>query len=135
MSRENVELLRRSYAALNQAFSTGEDLLPVIREGTDPDFVVEMGVLEGTFHGPEGFKDFIEGQLAIIEDLRSDPEEFIDAGDRVVVPFRLSGRARKTGIPLEYHYVHVWTFRGGKAVHLRLYTKKAKALEAVGLRE
>jgi ketosteroid isomerase-like protein len=135
MSRENVELLRQSYEALNRAFASGEDLLPVIREGTDPDLVVEMGVLEGTFHGPEGFKDFIEGQLAIIQDLRSDPDEFIDAGDRVVVPFRLSGRAKKTGIPIEYHYVHVWTFRGEKAVHLRLYASKAKALEAVGLSE
>ena len=135
MSRENVELLRQSYEALNRAFASGEDLLPVIREGTDPDLVVEMGVLEGTFHGPEGFKDFIEGQLAIIQDLRSDPDEFIDAGDRVVVPFRLSGRARKTGIPIEYDYVHVWTFRGEKAVLLRLYASKANALEAVGLSE
>jgi uncharacterized protein len=135
MSRENVELLRRSYEALNRAFATGEDLLPILREGCDPDIVGEMGVLEGTFHGPEGFKGFIEGQLAIIEDLRSDPEEFIDAGDCVVVPFRFSGRARNTGIPLEYHYVHLWTLRGGKAVHLRLFTSKAKALEAVGLGE
>ena len=133
MSRENVELLRRSYEALNRAFAVGEDLLPVILEGTDPDLVVEMGVLEGTFHGPEGFKAFIEGQLAIIEDLRSEPDEFIDAGERVVVPCRLRGRARKTGIPLEYRFVHVWTFRGGKAVHLRLYASKARALEAVGL--
>ena len=135
MSRENVELLRQGYEALNRAFASGEDVLPIIREGTDPDLVVEMGVLEGTFHGPEGFKDFIEGQLAIIEDLRSDPEEFIEAGDRVVVPFRLSGRARSTGIPIEYHYVHLWTLRGGRAVHLRLHTSKAKALEAVGLSE
>jgi uncharacterized protein len=135
MSQEHVELLRRGYDALNRAFATGEDVLPILQEWTDPDLVVEMGVLEGTFHGPEGFNNFIEGQLAIIQDLRSDPDEFIDAGDRVVVPFRLSGRARSTGIPIEYHYVHVWTFRGANAVRLRLYTSKAKALEAVGLRE
>jgi ketosteroid isomerase-like protein len=135
VSRENVEILRRGYEAVNRALATGGDLLPLIQEGSDPDIVVEMGVLEGTFHGHKGFKEFIEGQLAIIDDLRSDPEEFIDAGDRVVVPFRLSGRARNTGIPIEYHYVHVWTLREGKAVHLRLYASKAKALEAVGLGE
>ena len=132
MSRENVEVVRHGYDALNRAFANGEDVLPIIREGADPRLVVEMGVLEGTFHGPEGFRDFIEGQLAIIEDLRAVPEEFIEVGACVVVPFRFTGRARSTGIPVEYHYVHVWTLSGGKAVHLRLFTSKTKALEAAG---
>jgi hypothetical protein len=51
------------------AIASGEDLSFSIA----PDIVVEMGVLEGTFHGREDFKRFIEGQMALFEDLRCDP--------------------------------------------------------------
>jgi hypothetical protein len=134
MSRENVERLRRNYEALNQALATGQDLAPLM-DDIDPDIVIEMGVLEGTYRGPAGLMRLVEGQAAIIDGLRAQPHEFIEAGNRIVVPFRLSGKARNTGIPVEYEYVHVWTLRAGKAVHLQLYGSKAKALEAVGLRE
>src|SRR5215216_6196557 len=100
MSQENVESMRQSYEAMNLALARGEDLLPLM-ENIDPDIVVEMGVLEGTFRGREGLKHFLEGQVAqpghtdplwrgaakgpgLFEDLRCDPEEFIDAGDHIV---------------------------------------------------
>ena len=134
MSQEAVESMRRSYEALNQALASGEDLLPLM-DDLDPEIVIEMGVLEGTFHGREGFTRFLEGQVALFEDLRCDPKEFIDAGDQIVVPMCLRGRTRSTGLPLEYHAIHVWTLRDGRATRLRLYENEAKALEAVGLRE
>jgi ketosteroid isomerase-like protein len=134
MSEENVERMRKSYEAMNSAIASAEDLLPLM-EGIDPDIVVEMGVLEGTFHGGEGLMQFIEGQAALFENLRCDPEEFIDAGDQIVVPMCLSGKARSTGLPLEYHAIHVWTLRQGLATRLRLYESKDTALEAAGLSE
>ena len=134
MSQDTVAAMRESYEALNRALASGEDLLPLM-DGLDPEIVVEMGVLEGTFRGREGFKRFIEGQVALFEDLRCDPKEFIDAGDQIVVPMCLSGKARSTGLPLEYHAIHVWSLRGEKAIRLRLYESRARALEAVGLRE
>ena len=132
MATEFVEQLQQAYDRLNAGVS-GDDLLEVLRQGCHDDLVVEMGVLEGTFHGPEGFKEFIEGQRAIIDDLRAEPEEFIEAGDRMIVPFRLSGRARNMHVPVEYHYVHVWTVRDGKASHLRLYADKEKAFRDAGV--
>jgi ketosteroid isomerase-like protein len=133
MSLKAVESMRRSYEAMNRALASGEDLLSLM-EGIDPEIVVEMGVLEGTFHGREGFKRFLEGQVALFEDLRCDPKEFIDAGDRIVVPMCLSGKARSTGLAFEYHAIHVWTLREGRATRLRLYENEDKALEAAGLR-
>ena len=62
-----------------------------------------------------------------------EPEEIIEAGDRVVVPLRLGGRARFTGIPIEFSLVHVATFRNGKALRVDVYADKAEALKAVGL--
>lgn len=134
MSKDTVAALRESYRALNLALASSEDLLPLM-DHVDPEIVIEMGVLEGTFRGREGFKRFIEGQVALFEDLRWDPEEFIDAGDQIVVPMCLGGKTRSIGLPLEYHAIHVWTLRRGKATRLRLYQSRARALEAVGLGE
>jgi ketosteroid isomerase-like protein len=134
MSQENVESMRSGYEAMNRALAGGEDLLSFM-DGIDPEIVVEMGVLEGTFHGRKGFKRLLEGQVALFEDLRCDPEEFIDAGDRIIVPMCFSGKARSTGLPFEYHAIHVWTLRHGRATRLRLYEDKDKALEAAVLSE
>jgi ketosteroid isomerase-like protein len=134
MSQENVDQARAGYAALNQALAGG-DISAFVREAHDPEIVMEMGALEGTVRGQDGVVRFFEGQQAVLDDMRAEPEEFIDAGDRVVVVFRLIGRVRSTGLPFEDRYVHVLTFRGGKVIHVRLYANKDKALEAVGLRE
>src|SRR5688500_16870487 len=64
-------------------------------------------------------------------------EEFIDAGDRVVlwVPeHHLQGRS--SGIEVDIPpYAWVMTLRDGKIVHAVLYLDKAQALEAAGLSE
>ena len=80
MSRENVELMRRGYEAVNRAPTTGADLAPIV-SGWDPDAVIEMGVLEGTFRGPGGFIEFIEGQAAVLDELHCEPQQFIEADD------------------------------------------------------
>jgi hypothetical protein len=72
MSEENVATIRRGYEAMNSALASGEDLLSLMG-GIDPDVVVEMGVLEGTFHGREGFVQFIEGQAAVFETCAATP--------------------------------------------------------------
>ena len=131
MTQDVLELVRRSYEAMNQAVAEG-NVAAFVRQAYDPDIVMEMGALEGTIRGLEGVQRFIEGQAAIIEGLRTEPEEVIVIGDRLLIAFRLSGTARSTGLPFEVHYVHLVTMREGKAVHVQLYTSKAKALEAIG---
>jgi ketosteroid isomerase-like protein len=64
-----------------------------------------------------------------------EPLEFIDAGDRLVVPYRFGGKARHTGIEVEFSFVHVFTQRRGKAVRVDVYETKEQAFEDVGLSE
>jgi ketosteroid isomerase-like protein len=61
------------------------------------------------------------------------PLEFIDAGDRVIVPNStlLCGR---DGIEVVARSAPVVTVRSGRIVAWTLYQEKAEALEAVGLR-
>ena len=51
------------------------------------------------------------------------------------MPVRFGGRARHTGIEVEFSYVHVITIQNGRTVRVDVYESKAQALEAVGLRE
>jgi ketosteroid isomerase-like protein len=139
VSQENVELARRGYAALNEAYKSGNvnDLLPIAEEMWDPDIVfrtAETFVESGEWHGHEGMLRFTSDQMEAFERMWIEPEEFIDAGDALVVPVRFGGRARHTGIQVEFSYVHVITIQDRKTVRMDVYESKAEALEAVGLR-
>jgi ketosteroid isomerase-like protein len=63
--------------------------------------------------------------------LSLEPEEFIDAGDRIVVSLRQRIRGKGSGAELVGHIAHVWTMRGGAALHLRIFGDKERALEAI----
>ena len=137
MSQENVELARRGYAALNDAYRTG-DFSAAIEEFCDPEIVLTpSGILpeSSEMHGHEGLLRFAALQTEAFEEFWVQPQEMIDAGDRVVVPVRFGGRAQHTGLEVVFDVVHVCTARDGKWTRIDMYVSKAEALEAVGLWE
>jgi ketosteroid isomerase-like protein len=137
MSPENVELARRAYAALNDAFKTG-DVLPAIQEFCDPEIVLKPSGIppeSSEMYGHEGMLRFVTLQTEVFEEFSVEPQEVIDAGDRVVVPIHFGGRARYTGLEVAFEVVHVCTARDGKWTRVDIYVSKTEALEAVGLDE
>ena len=50
------------------------------------------------------------------------PDEFVDAGDHVLVLGRYTATARATGRRLDVPFAHVWRFRDGRAVEFRQFT-------------
>lgn len=88
----------------------------------------------GTYHGLEAVRRAIFDPLdeEWWDEFRADPDEFIDAGDRVVVLGRYTGRAKATGRVLDVPYAHVWTFRDGKAVEFRQFVDTAGWNAALG---
>jgi ketosteroid isomerase-like protein len=68
------------------------------------------------------------------EDFRAEAEEFIDAGDRVVVAVRERGRARG-GVEFEHVFGILYTLRDGKVARMEWSDSPADALEAAGLEE
>jgi uncharacterized protein len=132
MSQENIELVRRRFDAFNRG-----DLAAMI-ELTDPDAVWWDRADDPWAGAPHRGRDACFQHLAeILEDadLHAQPQEFIDAGDRVVVGVRLVGRGRTSGVAFEEHEFHVFTLRGGKVTETREYRRRTEALEAVGLSE
>jgi ketosteroid isomerase-like protein len=89
----------------------------------------------GEWHGHEGLLRFTRDQTDGFEQMWLETDEFIDAGDRLIVEVRWGGRARHTGLPVEFDAVHVWTMRDGKATRFDIYETREEALEAVGLTE
>jgi ketosteroid isomerase-like protein len=142
MSQQDVETARRGYAMLNMAYRTGDvnDLRPFAEKFWDPEVVFEpAGVLpeSRSVHGRSEVLRFIEGQMQAFEPgtMWMKPLEYIDVGERLVVPYGWGGRARHTGIEMEFTFVHVITTRQGRMVRMEAFASKSEALEAVGLSE
>ena len=62
-------------------------------------------------------------------------EEFVDAGDRVVVTLHLRARGRGSGVEIDARFFDVYTIRDGEIVRMDEFTERSAALEAAGLRE
>ena len=130
MSQENVELVRRGF----------EDLM---RTGHPPWDMIDQGVEvhdhdspdQGTYDGHAGLLRWLGDWDSAWETWSIEPEEFRDAGHRVVAVLRMTVRGEGSGLELERQEGHVWTVRSGQAVRLNVYGSRAEALEAVGLRE
>ena len=65
----------------------------------------------------------------------TEPQEFIDAGDHVVIEVQERGKGKGSGVPFEQTHTQVWTLRDGRLVRWLLFSDRAEALEAAGLRE
>lgn len=81
----------------------------------------------GTYHGLEHVRRAIFDPLdeEWWDGFRADPDEFIEAGDDVVVLGRYTARAKGTGRLLDVPFAHVWTFRDGKAIRFRQFLDTA----------
>jgi ketosteroid isomerase-like protein len=131
MSQENVEIVRRGYAALER----GD--LDAIRGGVHPEVVAwaHPRGAEGRYEGPAGVVDFISEWAESFDDFTNVTEEFTDAGDKVLVRVLQRGRGKETGIPVESRFWLVHHLRDGKAIQMDLYANEKEALEAAGLSE
>jgi ketosteroid isomerase-like protein len=132
MSQENVEALRRSYEAWNRGDrNTAFAFL-------EPEFELQLpegGINVGSLQGREEVTKLSEGYLEVFDFFHMEPEEFLEADDRIVVFVRTPARGKGSGVEVEFRPAHVWTMRAGKAVRLEVFPDRAKALEAVGLSE
>jgi len=127
-----VDRLQAGY----EAFSRGEpddDLLA-------PDYVLHQASsivdTAGVFEGPGGIRDVVAELEEAFEDFSVEPEEFTVAPTgEIVVLVHARGRGRGSGMQIDNHIAHVWTFREGRAVRTVVYEEPDEALEAVGLGE
>ena len=140
MSEENIELVRRAYAALAVHDPLG-DWSWFLDDFAHDDLESRPGATgidaTSTYKGREGWLQFWRDWSSAWDVARypSDALEFFDAGDRVVVFARVVGKGKASGIEVAQDEAHLWTVRDGKSPLCVAYVNRAEALEAAGLRE
>ena len=130
MSRENVEKTRDFIEAYNR-----RDFDAAL-ENFDPEIQWVLPALQSSdsAQGTDAVRRFWEGLDETMEELRLDPQEFVDAGDRVAVRLRYFGRGKGSGVEIESEMYHqVATFRGGMIVRMEYVTSWPEALEVAGV--
>jgi hypothetical protein len=131
MADENVDTIRRGFEAYNR------DGVEALLAFLDPEFEAvtapELTVEPDTYRGHEGIRRYFESFFEVMEDIRFEPQELIDAGDQVVVLVRLHARGKDTGIEADQSLFQVWTVRDGKALRLETFAERSDALRAAGL--
>ena len=132
MAEFEIQSLRRIYDAMSRW-----DIDEFANDVThDFEFILPETVpWGGTRHGRDGveayatiFRDHVEGQWA-------DPDDFLEAGELIVVLGRLRGRARATGEEYEVDFAHVWTLSDGMPSRCRSYFDTAPIMAALGRRQ
>jgi uncharacterized protein len=133
VSKASIERVKAAYEAWNRGdLDAAFDFLHPDAEVSVPPNLPEAG----TYRGRDEMWRWVTDQLLpILEGVRAEPQEFFDAGDRVVVFVRYSGRGTSSGVEVTGVGVdaHVWTLRGEKASRLEMYAGTEPALRAVGL--
>jgi ketosteroid isomerase-like protein len=133
MSKENVELARRIFAALNRGdrekaigFAHPEVVLDATRNVFNPK----------TYVGKDGLRQWLADTDDVWEGMHTEQNDFIDAGDRVVVIGRPVGKGKGNGVEVGSPNGTILTIRDGLLIRSETgYTSRREALEAVGLSE
>jgi uncharacterized protein len=131
MSRENVEIVRDHM----EAFLSGDREKALSYYDPEVEFDATARPEGQVYRGHEGVAEAMRVWIGAWEDWKLEVEEIIDAGDRVLVIARESGRGKGSGIEIDQQSFVVFTLRQGKIVRWQGLVHRATAFEAAGLRE
>jgi uncharacterized protein len=132
MSEENLDLVRRAHEALRAGGV--EALLEFIHPEFEGEAPPSLSVEPDVYRGRAGIRRYFDSFYDAVDEVRFEPEEFIDAGDHVVIPMQIVVKGRGSGIETGLRMTQVWTIREGMVVRIYPYVDKETALEAVGLK-
>ena len=126
----NADIVRQVFAAFSR-----RDIETLIAL-SDPDilFVPPTGRLAGRdepYRGHEGLRTYLADVARVWQELRSEPDEYIELDDRVLCTGRVYawGVGRVIDAPAGW----VWRVRSGRVVEGTVYETRRAAYEAAGV--
>jgi ketosteroid isomerase-like protein len=131
MSPENVEIVREHMAA----YLSGDNDAALAAYDPEVEFDATVRPEGGIYHGRAGVAEAMRVWTGTWAEWKVEVHDLIDAGDRVLMVARESGRGKGSGVEIDQEFFGVFTLRGGKIVHWKGYLDRNEALEAVGWRE
>jgi hypothetical protein len=90
---------------------------------------------EPVFHGHEGYLRLWRYWLDAFEDIRWDPEEVLDFGDRFLVTTEQKGHGSGSGVAVREPVFQLFKLRRGLVIRQEDFLDRSQALKAAGLRE
>jgi ketosteroid isomerase-like protein len=133
MSQENVELAWRASHAWNEGGI--EAVLPYLDpeiEWHPPRESMEPGI----YRGHAGVRDYMGRLGEVFQQRRVEPIDVIEVdAERVISVIRVIGRSEKFGTEIDAEWAWLTKMRDGKAIEVRIFTDRARALDAAGLGE
>ncbi len=131
MSRENVEIVRAFIDAVNRG--DWDAVVDRMAQDFEYDFSRSMGPNRGVYDLGQ-VRELLDEFFGVWESFRYEADEFIEAGEHLVIPFTTTVRGRDE-IEVQAHPTFVYTFRDGEITRLCMYQEREEALQAVGLQE
>ena len=139
MSEENVEVVRKAYELWAKGGWDSPEVMQLYARMMHRDFELvlsgkwfpDAGVYRGAEAALQAYGRFAEAWEG---GTRPSKPKLIDRGDRVIAHYRIHGKGKWSGAPVETDVGSITTFRDGKVVRLVL-CDKAEALATAGLEE
>jgi ketosteroid isomerase-like protein len=130
MSQETIGLIQ---ASLERFAATGAPAWDTLHEEVE---VHDHDITDaGEYRGHAGFGRWLEDWASAWSEFSIEPQEFLDADERVVAVIRMKAKGQGSGVEVERQDAMVFEVLGGKIKRLDYYNNRAQALEAVGLTE
>jgi ketosteroid isomerase-like protein len=125
---DNVELVRDGFEALERGGV--EELLPFIHPEFETTTPPGLAVEPDTYRGHEGLRRYFDSFYEVMDEVHFIPDEFVEVGERVVVPIRVVARGRETGIEAEQRVFQVWSLRDEQAHRVEVFATRREAMDA-----
>jgi uncharacterized protein len=125
-----IHKLHEAYAAFNRGDIAGAvaAMDPEVEWTEPPEFPGG-----GTYRGPAEVMGYLTQSRAAWADVRSEPEQFIPVGARIVVFVHARVRAKDSTVTQDVSLADVYTFRDGKVINMRAFADRQDALRWAGL--
>lgn len=134
MGKKNLDIVKTLFEADPKGdMEAAHNVLDVNIEWIEPD--VPGLWFAGIHRGVEAvFREVIEPTFEHVENFSIMVDQYLDAGDEIVVLGRFLGKGKATGKNIDIPACFICKVQGGKIVRLRAYHNTALWLEVIGER-
>ncbi|MBV8514709.1 MAG: nuclear transport factor 2 family protein [Acidobacteria bacterium] len=125
-TEQRIAILRAAYAAFNRGdIDAAVQSLDSQIDWSEPTEFPGGG----SYHGREGAKQYLSNSRASVAEVISEPEQFIPAGDRIVVFVHARVRPKDSTTWLEVRLADVYLFRDLTPIQMKAFVDRQQALQ------
>jgi ketosteroid isomerase-like protein len=129
MSRENVEVVRRTIEAAN----AGEVDSVMSAVAADAEWrVAEEHPESRICRGREEIRAYLEEWRLQLNDMRFEPAELVERGDRIVASGHIRGTGAGSNVEVQVPLAIVYTLRDGMIIRGKEYLDPSRVLDTPG---